>query len=76
MDKLIYLVPVMAVVGLIYTFIKYSWVSKQEAGTERMREISQHIAEGAMAFLRSEWKILAYFAVIVALLLGFMGSRS
>src|SRR5438874_6352035 len=76
MDKLIYLVPVMAVVGLIYTFIKYSWVSKQEAGTERMREISQHIAEGAMAFLRSEWKILAYFAIIVALLLGFMGSRS
>src|SRR5438477_5118418 len=76
MDKLIYLVPVMAVVGLIYTFIKYSWVTKQEAGTERMREISQHIAEGAMAFLRSEWKILAYFAVIVALLLGFMGSRS
>ena len=76
MDKLIYLVPVMAGVGLIYTFIEYSWVSKQEAGTERMREISQHIAEGAMAFLRSEWKILAYFAVIVALLLGFMGSRS
>src|SRR5438034_6586549 len=41
-----------------------------------MKEISQHIAEGAMAFLRSEWKILAYFAIIVALLLGFMGSRS
>src|SRR5438034_7281778 len=41
-----------------------------------MKEISQHIAEGAMAFLRSEWKILSYFAIIVALLLGFMGSRS
>jgi len=76
MDKLIYLVPAMALIGLIYTFVKFSWVAKQDAGTDRMKEISQHIAEGAMAFLRSEWKILAYFAIIVALLLGFMGSRS
>src|SRR5215467_3135058 len=76
MDKLIYLVPAMAVLGLLYMFIKFSWVSKQEMGTDRMKEISTHIAEGAMAFLKAEWKILAYFAVIVALLLGFMGSRS
>ena len=76
MDKLIYLVPAMAVLGLIYTFIKYNWVAKQDAGTDHMKEISQHIADGAMAFLKSEWKILAYFAIIVALLLGYMGSRS
>ncbi len=76
MDKLIYLVPAMGLLGLLYTFIKFNWVAKQDAGTDHMKEISQHIAEGAMAFLRSEWKILAYFAVIVALLLGFMGSRS
>jgi K(+)-stimulated pyrophosphate-energized sodium pump len=66
MDKLIYLVPAMALVGLLYMFIKFSWVSKQEAGTDRMKEISTYIAQGAMAFLRAEWKILAYFAVIVA----------
>src|SRR5436190_838354 len=76
MDKLIYLVPAMALLGLIYTFIKFNWVAKQDAGTDRMKEISQHIADGAMAFLKSEWKILTYFAIIVALLLGFMGSRS
>src|SRR5215510_3427717 len=76
MDKLIYLVPAMAVLGLLYMFIKFRWVSKQEAGTDHMKEISNYIAQGAMAFLRAEWKILAYFAVIVALLLGFMGSRS
>ena len=76
MDKLIYLVPAMALLGLLYMFVKFSWVSKQEAGTDRMKEISAYIAQGAMAFLRAEWKILAYFAVIVALLLGFMGSRS
>src|SRR4030095_16956616 len=76
MDKLIYLVPVMGLIGLLYTFIKFNWVSKQDAGNERMKEISNYIAEGAMAFLKAEWKILTYFAVIVALLLGFMGSRS
>ena len=76
MDKLIYLVPAMALLGLLYMFIKYNWVSKQDAGTDRMKEISTYIAQGAMAFLRAEWKILGYFAVIVALLLGFMGSRS
>jgi len=76
MDKLIYLVPVMGLIGLLYTFIKFNWVSKQDAGNERMKEISTYIAEGAMAFLKAEWKILTYFAIIVALLLGFMGSRS
>jgi K(+)-stimulated pyrophosphate-energized sodium pump len=76
MDKLIYLVPVMGLIGLLYTFIKFNWVSNQDAGNERMKEISTYIAEGAMAFLKAEWKILTYFAVIVALLLGFMGSRS
>src|SRR5258705_3883621 len=76
MNQLIYLVPVMGVLGLVYTLIKFFWVSNQDPGTDRMKEISQHIAEGAMAFLKAEWKILAYFALIVALLLGFMGSRS
>src|SRR5437667_4483205 len=76
MDKLVYLVPIMGVIGLLYTLIKFNWVSKQDAGTDRMKEISKHIADGAMAFLKAEWKILGYFALIVALLLGFMGSRS
>jgi K(+)-stimulated pyrophosphate-energized sodium pump len=71
-----YLVPVMGLIGLLYTFWKFSWVSKQDDGTDRMREIGNYIAEGAMAFLRAEWKLLAYFGVIVALLLGYMGSRS
>ena len=76
MDRLFYLVPAMGILGLLYTFWKFSWVSKQDSGTDRMREISNYIAEGAMAFLKAEWKILTYFAIIVALLLGFMGSRS
>jgi K(+)-stimulated pyrophosphate-energized sodium pump len=73
MDKLIYLVPVLGVVGLLYTFIKFSWVSKQDPGNARMQEISKHIAEGAMAFLKAEWKILSYFVIIAAILLAVMG---
>lgn len=76
MDKLIYLVPVMGLVGLLYTFIKFNWVSKQDAGNEKMKDISNHIAEGAMAFLRAEWKILGYFVVIVAILLAVMASAN
>jgi K(+)-stimulated pyrophosphate-energized sodium pump len=66
----------MGLIGLLYTLWKYLWVSKQETGTDRMREISNYIAEGAMAFLRAEWKILTYFGLIVALLLGLMASRN
>jgi K(+)-stimulated pyrophosphate-energized sodium pump len=76
MDKLIYLVPLMGIIGLFYTYLKFKWVSRQEEGTDLMKKISQYIAEGAMAFLKAEWKILGYFVVIVALLLGFMASRN
>jgi len=76
MDKLIYLVPLMGIIGLLYTFVKFRWVSRQDAGSDRMKEISTYIAEGAMAFLKAEWKILGYFVVIVALLLGVMASTN
>jgi K(+)-stimulated pyrophosphate-energized sodium pump len=75
-DLLFYAVPAMGIVGLLYTLLKFNWVSKQDAGNARMKEISNYIAEGAMAFLKAEWKILGYFVVIVALLLGFMASKN
>jgi len=76
MDKLIYLVPVLGAVGLVYTFIKYSWVARQDPGNQRMQDISKHIAEGAMAFLKAEWKILSYFVIIAAILLALMGNSN
>jgi K(+)-stimulated pyrophosphate-energized sodium pump len=77
MDKLLfYAVPAMGLIGLIYTLFKFKWVGRQDAGSDRMKEISNYIAEGAMAFLRAEWKILAYFVVIVALLLGFLSQTN
>jgi K(+)-stimulated pyrophosphate-energized sodium pump len=65
-DLLFYAVPAMGIVGLLYTLLKFSWVANQPAGNDRMKEISTYIAEGAMAFLKAEWKILGYFVVIVA----------
>lgn len=73
MNTLFYLVPVFGVVALFYTFIKSSWVSKQPAGNEKMQTISGHIADGAMAFLKAEYRILMYFVIVVAILLGIMG---
>ena len=66
----------MGIIGLIYTMIKFNWVAKQDAGTPRMKEISNYIAEGAMAFLKAEWKVLGYFVVIVAILLAVMAQAN
>ena len=55
MDALLYVVPGMALIGLLYTLVQFNWVNKQDAGNDRMREISKHIAAGAMAFLKAEW---------------------
>jgi len=66
----------MGLIGLLYTFVKYNWVSKQDAGTDRMKEISKYIADGAMAFLKAEWKVLGYFVVIVGILLAVMAQAN
>ncbi len=76
MMTLFYLVPAFGILALLYTFVKSSWVTKQEAGNDRMKEIAQYIAEGAMAFLKAEYKVLAYFVVIAGLLLAVMGYSS
>ena len=73
-ENLIYLVPAMGVLGLIVMFIKSSWVSKQDAGDEKMVTLSNHIAKGAMAFLVAEWKVLGIFSVIAASLLAWSGT--
>ena len=76
MNFLFYLVPLFGVIALIYTFVQSSWVSKQNAGNDRMKEISGHIADGAMAFLKAEYKVMMYFVIIVAVLLAIMGASS
>lgn len=71
MDNILYLLPVFGVLGLLFVLWKSAWVSKQDAGSDKMKKIASHIAEGAMAFLKAEYKILSIFVVCVALLLAF-----
>ncbi len=73
MNSLFVLVPIFGVIALLYTYIQSNWVSRQDAGNEKMKEIAGHIANGAMAFLKAEYKILTYFVIIVAVLLAIMG---
>ena len=70
----IYLIPALGALGLLVMAVKSSWVTSQPTGEENMVELVNHIAEGAMAFLKAEWKVLGYFAVVAALLLGWSGT--
>ena len=70
MQTILYLIPLAGLIALLYTFIKSSWVSKQDVGTDRMGRISESIAAGAMAFLKAEYRVLAIFVIAVAILLG------
>ncbi len=73
-QALIYLVPALGLVGLLVMAVKSAWVTKQDTGDKNMVELSGYIADGAMAFLRAEWKILFYFTVIAGILLAWSGT--
>ncbi|WP_296382523.1 sodium-translocating pyrophosphatase [Winogradskyella sp.] len=68
-SMMIYMPIALAILGLIYMVVKQSWVMKQDAGDGKMKEISDHIYEGALAFLNAEYRLLAIFVVIVSILL-------
>ncbi len=73
MENLIYLLPLAGVLGLVYTFWRSAWVTRQDPGTERMVQIANSIAEGAMAFLRAEYRVLGIFVIALAVLLAIKG---
>jgi len=66
---MIYMPIALALLGLVYMIVKQKWVMKQDAGDGKMKEISDHIYEGALAFLNAEYRLLAIFVVIVSILL-------
>ncbi len=74
MNSLLYVVPFIGLAALLYSLLKNNWINKQEMGSEKMVEISTYIREGAIAFLKTEYKVLAIFVVAVSLLLGFSNS--
>jgi len=73
MELFIQLLPAFGVLALLFVFVKNNWVSKQEVGNEKMARIAKNIADGAMSFLKAEYKILAVFVAAVAVLLFFKG---
>jgi len=71
MESMMIWMPVaMAILGLAYMLIKKSWVMKQDAGDGKMKEISDHIYEGALAFLNAEYRLLTYFVIGASLVLA------
>ena len=64
MESLVIYMPIiLAIIGLIYMIYKKSWVMKQDAGDGKMKEISDHIYEGALAFLNAEYRLLTIFVI-------------
>jgi K(+)-stimulated pyrophosphate-energized sodium pump len=75
-NVILYLIPICGILALLFTFIRSSWVSKQDPGSEKMVTIAGHISKGAMAFLRAEYSKIAIFVVVVAILLAIQGLSS
>ncbi len=74
MELIVNFLPAFGVLALLFVLIKNIWVSKQEVGNEKMARIAKNIADGAMSFLKAEYKILSIFVVAVAILLYFKGN--
>ena len=67
---MIYMPIIMSVLGLAYVFVRRSWVMKQDPGDGKMKEISDHIYEGALAFLNAEYRLLTIFVILVSIILA------
>jgi K(+)-stimulated pyrophosphate-energized sodium pump len=75
MQNIVYYLPLFGLLGLVYVAWKSAWVNRQDAGTDRMKKIGGHIADGAMAFLKAEYKVLFIFVICVAALLSLTANQ-
>ena len=73
-NYVIYLAPALGILGLVVMAVKSAWVTKQDAGDANMQELAGYIADGAMAFLKAEWKVLSIFVLFTAILLAYSGT--
>jgi K(+)-stimulated pyrophosphate-energized sodium pump len=74
MTNVLYLVPALGVLALLYTWVRSGWVSRQDAGDERMQTIAGYIADGAIAFLKAEYRVMIIFGLIASVFLFYLGS--
>ena len=73
MTPILYAVPALGLLALLYTWVRAGWVARQDAGDARMTTIAGYIADGAIAFLKAEYRVLALFALIASVFLGYLG---
>jgi K(+)-stimulated pyrophosphate-energized sodium pump len=73
MPAILYAVPALGLLALLYTWLRAGWVTRQPAGDTQMQTIAGYIADGAIAFLKAEYKVLALFALIASVFLGYLG---
>jgi K(+)-stimulated pyrophosphate-energized sodium pump len=73
MTPYLYAVPILGIFALIFTWLRAGWVARQDAGNEQMRTIAGYIADGAIAFLKAEYRVLTLFALIASVFLGYLG---
>ena len=71
MNEMLYFIPGSGILALLFVYIKNNWVASREVCSEKMERIAKNISDGAMAFLRAEYKILSVFVIITAVILGF-----
>ena len=76
MNTILYLIPALGLVGLAYMIFIAIWVNKRDAGNEKMQGIAKNISEGAMAFLKAEYRVLLIYVIITAGLLAWLASTS
>lgn len=76
MNQLIYAVPATGIVAILFMIVRSQWIVKQDAGDDRMKKIAGYIANGAMSFLKAEYRVLAIFVVVASLLLGFLSMNN
>jgi len=76
MTPYLYAVPALGIFALFYTWLRAGWVTKQDAGDARMTTIAGYIADGAVAFLKAEYKVLALFGLLAGVFLFYLGSTS
>ncbi len=73
MDNILYLLPSTGLVALLFVYIKSKWVESKEIGTDKMKRIATNISDGAMAFLKAEYKILSIFVILTSVILAYKG---
>ena len=73
MPATLYAIPALGLLALLYTWLRAGWVARQDAGDAKMQTIAGYIADGAIAFLKAEYRVLALFAIIASAFLGYLG---